>query len=168
MGLLISKNDFVATYALSKQIEDSIDAYIDRYEKKYLVDMLGVELYKLFAADVNPVTKKPVTQIYLGLYNEIAEDYNNYIMRSEGMKSILLGFIWFEYVRATAYKHTPSGVVRMAVELSDSATWGDGFIQDKYNKSVNNYDVVQWYICENSTDYETYNGIGKSKINPFL
>lgn len=166
MGLLVSKTDFVGTYALSQQIQDTIDEYIDRFEVKYLSDLLGAELYKLFKADVvaNAPAKVPTDANYLLIYNEILEDYNGCVYHSEGMKSLVLGFIWFEYVRGTRQKHTPSGVVENDVELSLRPAWSAGYIQKKYNESIKNYELIQWYICQNSANYPEYNGVGKGLI----
>jgi hypothetical protein len=166
MGLLINATDFIDTFALSKQIVDNISAYIDRYEEKYLADLLGAELYKLFKADVlaNTPNQVPTDANYLLIYNSILEDYGSCVVRSEGMKSMILGFIWFEYVRGSKHKHTESGVVYNNVELSTIPAWSSGFIQKRYNESITNYENIQWYICQNSGDYPEYNGIGKGLI----
>ena len=79
MGLLIVKGDFVGKYALATSTKgsDNIDAYIAEYEEQILIDLLGLELFELFKADVNSGTKKPVTDIYLTLYDRLNFEYCN-------------------------------------------------------------------------------------------
>ena len=156
MGILINKTDFIDTFALSQSIGDTIDPYIDQYEEQYLQLLMGVELYGLFKADL--VSQVPVTAKYLAIYNKIAEDYSGGVLLSEGLKSMMLGFIWFEYVRITAYKHTGTGVVVDVNEISKNANWQTGFIYKRYNESIKDWEVIQWYICNNSADYAEYNG----------
>jgi len=160
MGLLVSKTDFVGNFALSKTISDKIDAFIDEFEEQYLIDLLGAELFKLFKADVDAPTKKPETDIYLAIYNEINEDYSGCVMRSKGLKDMILGFIWFEYVRATAYSHTGTGIVAGSNEVSKNVGLDDSYIYRNYNASVAAYGVIQWYIC-NTNDYPLFNGQNK-------
>ena len=71
------------------------------------------------------------------------------------MKSMLLGFIWWEYVRGTKYKHTGTGVVVDDNEVSRNADNGEGFLYEKYNKSINDYQAIQWYIEQHRSDYTT-------------
>lgn len=160
MGLLINKTDFVDSFALSKSIEDTLDAYIAKYEEAYLMELMGVELFKLFKADVSAGV--PQTAPYQALFNKISADVDNYIVTSQGLKSMLLGFIWFEYVRITGYKHTGTGVVTGVNEISRNANLQSGFIYKRYNESINDYKVIQWYICDNSSTYPTYNGQQKN------
>lgn len=160
MGLLINKTDFVGRFALSQSIEDTITPYIAEYEEKYLIDLLGVELFKLFKASV--VSQIPAAP-YLVLYNEILEDYNRCVMRSRGMKSMLLDFIYWEYVIQTKYKHTGTGIVVDSNEVSRNADWSESFMYQKYNTAIKDYKTIQWYICQNDSVYPTFNGSLKNK-----
>lgn len=160
MGLLIVKTDFTGKYALSQSIQDKITSFISEYEVKYLSELLGAELYKLFAADVSSFV--PQTAKYLTLYNPINEDYNGNVMYSQGMKKMLLGFIWFEYVSQTKYKHTGTGVVVDSNEISRDADNSELFMYDMYNSSIDTYKTIQWYIMQHSSDYPNFNGVRKS------
>ena len=171
MGLLIKKSDFIGRVALSQSIQDTIDAYIDEFEEKYLIELLGAELFKLFKADV--VAYAPVTPIYQTIFNPILEDntigsfYDLYyrnrgaIVRSRGMKPMLLGFIWFEYVIGTKFKHTGTGVVVDVNEVSRDADFTEGYIYQRYNEAVKDFGDIQRYIYQNNGDYPKFNGIQK-------
>ena len=159
MGLIVNKADFIGTFKLSQSIADEIDAYIDQYETSYLVKLLGVELYKAFKADYDSAPAgEPTAQIYKDIFDPILEDVGSWVLESKGIKFILLGFIWFEYVRIEKYKHTGVGAVEMRTELADNANWQNGFIYKRYNESVKSVGAVQYYICDNSGDYPDYNG----------
>lgn len=156
MGLLIVKDDFIGRFALSKSIEDTIDSYIDEFEEKYLRDMLGVELFKLFKADVSAYL--PSSPIYQTIFDPISMDYNHSVIHSRGMKTMLLGFIYWEYIRATKYKHTGTGMIVDVNEVSREADFSEVFLYARYNESINDYKAIQIYIENNLTDYPDYNG----------
>ena len=156
MGLLISKTDFTGKFALSQSITDNITAFITEYEAAYLRDLLGASLYTLFAADVNNST--PQSTIYLSIYNAIAEDSGDVLVKSRGMKKMLLGFIWWEYVRQSKYKHTGTGIVVDSHEVSREGDNSEMFLYSMYNESIYDYKAIQWYICEHKSDYPTFNG----------
>jgi hypothetical protein len=156
MGLLIKKTDFTGKYALSLSISDSIDSFIAEYEAVYLRDLLGASLYTLFAADIS--NNAPQTNKYQSLFNVIAEDYNKEVIQNRGMKKMLIGFIWWEYVRLNKYKHTGTGVVVDSHEVSREADNTEEFLYSMYNESVRDYKVIQWYINQHLTDYPEFAG----------
>jgi len=161
MGLLIVKGDFVDFYGLSQSISDKITPYILEYEKKYLRELLGAELYTLFAADVSGVT--PATQIYLDIFNEINSDEYGVLLHSDGMKKMLLGFVWYEYVAGTSHQHTNTGVVANVNEISLNA--GFDLAYKMYNKSIDTFNAIQYYILNNNSSYSTFAGIEKRLIS---
>lgn len=171
MGLLIVKSDFVGRFALSQSIMDTIDAYISEFEEKYLIELLGVELFKLFKANViaNAPNKAPSAGVYLTLYSAILEDsdnsfyafYGNNTIRSRGLKAMLLGFVWFEYVIGTKFKHTGTGIVVDANEVSRDADFTEGYMYQRYNESIKDFVAIQRYIAQNNGDYPKFNGVQK-------
>ncbi len=177
MGLLVNKTDFVGKYAIPQNyLTNNIDSYISKYEEKYLKELMGVELFKLFKADISVLT--PVTTIYLAIYNPIEEDdtclvayYNmgyaysqaNGIRISDGIKEMLIGFIYFEFIRDSKYKNTPTGTVTGQSENSRETSFNDNGIYNRYNEAVNSYKTIQWFIMKNKADYPKFNGVYKAK-----
>lgn len=157
MGLLIAKTDFIDTYALASSISDSIDAYIDEYEEKYLRELLGVSLFTLFKADVT--NSAPVTAKYLTIFNEINSDECGFLLHSDGMKKMLLGFVWYEYVVGTQITHTSTGVVSDVNEISVNAD--NSLTYRQYNRAIDTYRAIQYYINKNSADYPEFAGTHK-------
>lgn len=158
MGLIIKDTDFVGDFTIAKTAFTDINSYITKYEEKYLIDLLGVELFKLFKADITTPYSAPNTLIYANLFNEIREDDNSCIRVSEGMKVMLLGFIYFQYQRKNSFFATPSGTVQAQGEVSRNTAADENYLYERYNNSIRSYRTIQWYIRKNDTDYPEYNG----------
>lgn len=163
MGLLITSDDFTGKWDLAKSNEDKIDEYIDEYEEMYLTELLGKDLFDLFKSDVDPVTLKPTTPIYLNIYNSFTENINGFIYSSEGLKKMLLGFIYFQYVRDNRVKQTMNGAVDQNTEVSTQSNYT--FLYPRYNQAVVTYAAIQAYILDNLTDYQSYCGVHKRKAS---
>jgi hypothetical protein len=160
MGLLIVKGDFVDFYGLSLSISDKITPYILEYEKKYLRELLGADLYTLFETSVSGILP---TGVYLTIFNEINSDEYGVLLHSDGMKKMLLGFVWYEYVAGTSHQHTNTGVVANVNEISLNA--GFDLAYKIYNKSIDTFKAIQYYILNNNSDYSTFAGIEKRLIS---
>jgi hypothetical protein len=159
MGLIIQKSDFVGKYSISQNTYSNLDNYINKYEELYLINLLGVELFKLFKLDV--VNHSPVTQKYLDIFNTIKEDDTNCnsIRISEGIKEMLLGFVYFEYLKDDKYKPTPSGTVASESENSRETGFEENGIYNRYNNSIKSYNTIQWFIEKDiNNNYPLYNG----------
>ncbi len=156
MGLLINKVDFIGTYKVAQNTYTDIDAYITKYEEAYLIDLLGVELFNLFKTYVTtPLTNAD----YLYIREPFKYDQNSCIISSEGMKSMLLGFVYWEYMRGQKIKKTISGAVVNQSENSREASINNTDIYQKFNDAIKTYEVIQFYIRDNKAlKYPQYNG----------
>jgi hypothetical protein len=160
MGLLIDSNDFVGTFELPKTTFSKIDSYISRYEKPYLYKILGQELADLFIADLT--NQVPVTPIYLKIYEFLMFQNRGINFISEGLKPILLGLIWWEYMKDNNVKATTTGEVQQQNEVSVNVTFGRLF--NYYNNSIYSIIALQTYIELNKEDYPDFLGV-KFKLN---
>lgn len=148
--------------------EEDLQIFLDTFEKQYLQDLLGCELYNLFVADLDASDPQvPQTQIYLDIYNAFCEDETSCgIVRSFGMVDMMLGFLYWEWLRYDSFKKTGSGTVISDSENSNHARSAAYDLYVKYNRSVGSYKSIQWKICNDSTDYPTFNGIKKQVNGP--
>lgn len=155
--MFVTTDDFVGELRLSmnKFEEDKITSYINSYEKEYLVKLLGCELYDLFIADL--VGGVPQSQRFIDIYNEFCEDVDCHIVRSEGIKKMLTYFIYFEFVKDKQTYNTITGTVQSKVEVSDVVSLSKSNIYQMYNKGVETYEAIQWFICDKSQDYTEEN-----------
>lgn len=163
MGLLIVKEDFTGKTAIAENSYTDINSYIAKYEEPYLMDLLGVELFTLFKA---AVTDQVVAAgIYKTLYDPIREDDTscNTVRISEGMKEMLLGFIYFEFMKDMKFKSTDSGVTVGQSENSRETGFTESDIYSRYNEALKSYWTIQWFIVIDNAkaDYPTYNGQDK-------
>lgn len=161
MGLLIVKGDFVGKYALATSTKgnDNIDVYIAEYEEQILIDLLGLELFELFKADVDSGTKKPVTPIYLTLYDKLNFNLCDQLLTSFGIKNILLSIIYFYYVRDNPIKQTVNGPVEIQTEVSQKVD--KSFLYLRYNEGIISYTVIQRYCLDKTDVYPTFKGTYK-------
>jgi len=157
----ITYNDFgKGKYELHKGMyeQQKINQYIDKYEKSYLIKLLGVDLFNLFVADLDPVTKKPVTPIYLALYDSFEYDDSCNIVISEGMIDVIKGFVYFQYLKDQTNQVWVSGSVQPVGENSENVSTLNMMIYTRYNDSIRSYKAIQQYICDNLSDYTDFNG----------
>ncbi len=165
MGLLIVKEDFVGRFEISQDNFSILGSFIDDYEEGLLIELLGVELFKLFKLDINNTTKKPNTTKYLVLYDPFSADHQHGIIISKGMKEMLLGFIYCEYTKKLPFKSTIIGSVINAPEISTNAEFNYSNFYKFYNDAVDTHESIRWKIQQTqSVDYPLYNGKCK-KIN---
>jgi hypothetical protein len=157
MGLLIKPEDFTGKNGIPQNTFSEISAWIDKYEEPYLAKLLGAELFKLFKADITVYL--PSTPIYQALFNPFKEDDGSLLRISEGMKEMVLGFVFFEYMRNDGkFKNTISGPQVNTGETSREVGYSEFNIWGRYNDSARTFQEIQWYIEKNSSDYPDYNG----------
>lgn len=167
MGVLIDDTDFVGRYAIPQSVFSDLDTFITDQEEKYLIEMLGAEFYTVFKADLT--NKVPVTQKFLDIFNPFKEDYNDTVVISKGMKEMLKGFIYFDYMRNEQYKATTQGTVVNSADTSKNVSPANLF--NYYNDSVVTYCAIQKYINRiNPDDYTdlNFNGVHKRISIPFF
>ncbi len=160
--LNITYNDFgKGKYELHHGMyeQSKIQAYIDKYERIYLVKLLGVELFNLFVADL--LAGVPQASIYTKIYEAFEYDnVNCNINISEGMLDLVKGFVYYQYLRDMTNNVAVTGNVRPLGENSENVSTLNSMIYTRYNDSVRTYKAIQQYMCDYSSDYLKYNGIG--------
>ena len=160
MGLFVTINDFTGKFAISTGMyaNTNIQSYIDRYEDIYLTELLGVKLYNLFIADL--VSNVPVTAKYTKIFNAFKEELDIRLIISKGMKDMLVGFIYFEYMKDSVTQTTPIGVVKQSTENSTPIS-AHTPIYLRYNESIKNYRAIQDYIMQTLGTYPDFRGYMK-------
>lgn len=136
--------------------QSDLQEYIDRYEKQYLIELLGVVEYKALIADL--VNGVPVTQKFIDIFNPIAEEIHDENVNTRGIKEMLEGFIFFHYVRDNMVTQTTGGSKRTESDNSQNISWTSALIQSRFNDSVDDYRGIQYYIENNDVDYPDFNG----------
>lgn len=156
---IVLTTDFTDEFNVSKTLKtDKLQAYIDRYEKHYLIQLLGAELYDLFIADLTATSPQvPQSTRFLDIFNEFSIDDNDCVRRSEGMRVMLKQFIYFHFVRDSSRFKTSVGVVQNQGDVSTNTPYDGYNLVESYNQGVTNATEIQWFICDNDEDYPEEN-----------
>jgi len=152
--MIVQISDFTGKYEIHTGLYDQtkLQDYIDIYEKRYLVELLGATLYNEFISDLDPYNV-PISPNFQQIFNSFIEDQtlvlDNQILISEGIKQMLKGFIYFEYLKDTTNQITPNGLTIPSNENSTTATTLYSMMYTRYNEAVRTYRAIQWYIITN-------------------
>lgn len=166
MADIVSPADFTTGDILISQSEKKeidLEVIIPIVEKDVLQKMFGKELYDLFIVDFDaPTAGEPTDQRFKDVFNEfyIDEDFQPPLI-SEGIKRMLMRFIWADYVRDQPFQNTTVGMVRNQEENSSIATGSQFGWSTKYNKAVHSYCAIQIFMIDDSDTYPEFKGIPK-------
>lgn len=162
--MLITIADFEGKYELHTGMYDQqkLQDYIDKYEPLYLVNLLGAELYNEFQADLILGGGVPTEPRFEFIFNAFNYDYNCNILISQGMIEMLLGFVYFEYLKDLSNQVTTAGNVKPVGENSINTSTLNTMMYSRYNDGIKTYRTIQYYICVvKSEDYDGFNGKSK-------
>lgn len=122
--ILVDKSDFKGKWEVAQNNSSNLDSYIERYEKAILVDLMGEDLADDFILDPADTKWDDLKDVGFGL------------------TSLLVGFIYFEYVRDLPFRVTNQGIV---YQLDDNASQVITVLalKQRYNECVDNYRLMQ-------------------------
>ena len=115
----INQTDFVGKFQLAENKFSDISPYINRYEDKILIELMGKDLADDFISD--PTDPK-------------WDDYE--------IKDLLVGLIYFEYVRDLPYRLTNQGFVYQMDENSSQVIHSLA-LRQRYNESIDLWKETQ-------------------------
>jgi hypothetical protein len=149
--MFLTVQDFTGKYQLSTGMYDvtKLQDYIDKYEKRYLIELFGAKLYDEFISDLN-IQNVPKSPNFLKIYNPFYENITfRQLIISEGILEMLKGFVYFEYSKDLINQMTPYGNVRPISENSESVSTLYSMIYARYNEAIKTYRAIQTYIVTN-------------------
>jgi hypothetical protein len=168
--MFLETSDFVGKYKIAKDCysKDLLESYIDRYEKFYLQDLLGVTLYNAFVADLNDDdSPRPQSHRFREIFNErVTEDICGVMYRSDGILEMLKGYVYYHYVLDQEFKNTINGTVVNKSSFADKVALAKSTLEDRYNIATDTYISIQLYIMDNDTIYPEF--AGKTKKLSFF
>ena len=88
---------------------------------------------------------------------ENCTDDNNCIIESEGIKTMLKGLIWGHIAEVFDTTLATVGVKKNDSANSENAGLQVSRMYNLFNQQVKTYRAIQWFICENSSDYPEEN-----------
>ena len=172
MSLYIAESDFEGQTKVAKDIytKSGLQKYIDKFEVEYLQDLLGCTMYEEFATDFAIIGTEPTDPKFTAIWEKFCIDGQcQDIHRSEGMKSMLSLFIYWEYLRDQFAKNNIGGMQKNEQANSTALDSQGTNVYTNYNEALETYCEIQWYITNNpdAYDYDSYNGQYKEIISMF-
>ena len=169
MSLYLALSDFKAQSKIAKDIFTTSDLqpYLDKFEVRYLQELLGADLYAAFKVDFAIIGTAPTDAKFIEIWDAFAMDDELHIHRSEGIKEMLVMFIYFEYLRDQFAKNNIAGMQKNeqanATHLDSQGT----NVYTLYNEALETYCAIQWLIWDNPNNYDwdEYNGQIKDLIS---
>lgn len=159
MSILQTSDFSSGEYSIPNDKFSQLGNYIIKYEKKYLLKLLGNKLYDLFIADLTLITPQiPKTAIYLKIFNAFHIEMDGINTHSEGIKEMLKQFIYFHYMRDAAYKKTTFGVTTGSAENATNNVYQGFNLVESFNQGVDNSMSIQWYLQDNTAVYPAFLG----------
>jgi hypothetical protein len=146
--MFLTVNDFTGKYQLSTGMYDvtKLQDYIDKYEKRYLIELFGAKLYDEFISDLD-VANVPQSPNFLKVFIPFYENVTlRQLIISEGIIEMLKGFVYFEYSKDLINQMTPYGNVRPISENSEPVSTLYSMIYTRYNEAIKSYKAIQLYI----------------------
>ena len=157
----LQPSDFTGVKAVSTNefTEDPVQAYIDKWEPLYLKELLGVDLYDEFIADLDTApnitpTSVPTDPKFTVIFNAFSFDDGSSIRISDGMKEMLRLMIYFDYVRDVNFEVSITGATTGSYSNSEVARIVETRAIENWNEGIKSYCNIQWYIDDNPNDYD--------------
>lgn len=155
---IVTTTDFeTGTIKIAADIYTSADvtAYIAIYESIYLRKMFGKELYDLFNANLSGGV--PTDARFLAVFNAFAETIDEDLVVSDGIKQMLKGFIYYEFVRKQPLVNTINGNTRNESEASQKSPGNSiMLIEEVHNTAVRTFDAIRTKIADDPDTYPEY------------
>ncbi len=149
--MFVTVQDFVGKYQLSTGMYDTakLQEYIDKYEKQYLIELFGADLYDEFISDLD-LMNVPESPNFLTVFNPFHKNvaFGQLIM-SDGIIEMLKGFIYYEYSKDITNQMTTAGNIRPIGENSENVSSTNSMIYTRYNTAIKSYRAIQLYILLN-------------------
>jgi hypothetical protein len=162
MGILISASDFTGENKIATDVftDAELDAFITIYEAKLLYELMGIELYDLFIADL--VAGVPQTAKYVTIYEAFVKEIDDEMFMSDGMKVMLVKWVFFHYVRTQSQTNTIQGNTQAEGTINMPSAMSYTSLCIDYNKMISTFKAIQSYIeSVKDADYPTFKGILK-------
>ena len=158
MSLFVKIADFDDICPKDKYTAITLQKYLDDLEEGYLIKLFGATLFGEFKTDFEIIGTIPTEQRFLDVWNAFNTDNNSQIVTSIGIKKMLVGFIAFEFLRDEMVKKTIGGLVQNEQVNGVIASFQSSDLLSLHNKSANTFNSLRWFMNEDLTTYEGYNG----------
>ena len=148
-----------------------LQAFIDTEEPRILKQLLGCALYEDFITNwVGDPTEDFADARFKVIYDPFCIDDDCGILESEGIKKMLMYFIYYKYTAETPTTPRINGFAKESNDNSESSSAMGAATFTKYNAGVDSYASIQRYMDElnpENYDYIEFNGQPKKYLTWF-
>ena len=149
-------SDYIGYFALAKNqhTDDSLQAYIDRFEEQALRMLFQCE-YDNFIADL--VDGVPQSAKWLDVYNKFYEcGYCGINYESKGLLDLIKSFVFYNYSIESNVTNTILGTVKQRGAASEVV--GNQFTRNYrvYNQFVYSFNAIMWKMKDSDVVYDLY------------
>jgi hypothetical protein len=159
--MILSTSDFTGFYELSVSIYDTprLQDAIDRYERYYLVRLLGLTMANDFIADL--VDGVPVDPDYLTIFNALEYQDETNLFLSQGIKDILKACVFYHYISEKAVNDSQSGVHKTESEIGRVVAFDNTHraAEIRFNGMLPSWETVQKFCIEHASIYPDFKGV---------
>ena len=98
--------------------------------------------------------------------SKIVSTDNNYTMvtGADAGEIMLKGFTYYNIARNADFFNTISGNLKNEFSNSTHVSTIQMGLNERYNVALGTYNAIQWFICDNASDYPEYNGLTKEVV----
>lgn len=178
---ILQPKDFTGLYKISQNSFNELALFIEAYEEKLLIKLLGVDLAAALIADLD-VNNVPQSARFIDIWQPFNIEIDNILclhslfinskpgyngklnIISNGIKEFLKANIYWQYTKQQKQKNTVSGQAVNQTEVSREANLLEAQIDVKYNLGIDTGHAIQRFILTNKTDYPEFNGQRLQKI----
>ena len=154
-GIIVDITDFTNDgsyyqFPNDPEINIKLQAWIDKYERKYIYQILGQVQGDYMIADCEANNGVPELPANVAIFNEINinDPNDSYDLRqSEGLKNVLLSLIYYWFATSAQYKSALVGFVSPGADTAGKLSYQNTFIvaESRWNEAVEWIHAIQWY-----------------------
>ena len=150
--MITKVSDYIGYFKLAKNKHntDDIQAYIDRFEEIVLRELFQCD-YDEFIADL--VDGVPQSDKWLDLFNKFYDCDNCRDYFSQGIKDMLLCYVFYYYSSESYVQNTITGNVKVKGSVSESLATQNSRDFRVYNQHVKTFNAIMHRACNNEYEY---------------
>jgi hypothetical protein len=178
---ILTNTSFVDEFLLAKNqfTEDKIDAFIISMQRKVLIDLLGMDLYLKFGADISaPAAGSKFNHLKLGTtytdpeiycYQNTLSSGVDTIVDYSGIVKMLKIFTWVEILKKKSIHDTIIGATQGSGQngINLSLDQISGLTDVFHNEAVDLYRAAQKFIIDNNDQETTSTAITDNANNTY-
>ena len=146
MGIVLDRTDYRGLYEVTfpkiNGRDNVVEAQLDNFEKMELTKLMGKDLFNAFKAN-------PSNPSFADIYAPLMK----HKFYSEGLKSVILPFVYLRYQKSNYDFATENGRVK---KQSSTSEIFNPHAKDTigYNHAVDGWRAIQLWLSENFDDFE--------------